>query len=88
MEFFDGQLQNHEKELNVVMPKFKSEFEKDLIPTLKAMGMVLPFLEGLADFSNLSPVWGLYIGMVKQKTYIEVHEKRSRSSCRDGCGNS
>lgn len=73
-------LQNHEKELNVVMPKFKSEFEKDLIPTLKAMGMVLPFLEGLADFSNLSPVWGLYIGMVKQKTYIEVHEKGAEAA--------
>jgi hypothetical protein len=33
------------------------------------MGMVLPFMEGAADFGNLSPVGGLYIGLVKQKTY-------------------
>ena len=73
-------LESNNRELEVSMPKFKTEFEKDLIPTLRAMGMTLPFIEGAADFSNLSPVTGLFIGLVKQKTYIEVNEKGTQAA--------
>ncbi|NLA14912.1 MAG: serpin family protein [Bacteroidales bacterium] len=73
-------LECNNRKLEVSMPKFTTEFEKDLIPTLWAMGMTLPFIEGAADFSNLSPVSGLFIGLVKQKTYIEVNEKGTRAA--------
>lgn len=73
-------LAESERKLTVSMPKFKYEYEKDLIPTLEAMGMILPFVEGAADFSNLSPVGGLYIGLVKQKTYVEINEKGTEAA--------
>ncbi len=66
--------------LTVALPKFTFKYEKDLIPTLKAMGMVLPFMGGTADFGNLSEVDGLYIGLVKQKTYIDVSEKGTEAA--------
>jgi serpin B len=37
-------------------------------------------MEGAADFGNLSPVGGLYIGLVKQKTYIDVSEKGTEAA--------
>ncbi|HPB78093.1 MAG: serpin family protein [Bacteroidales bacterium] len=73
-------MKQSEKKLTISMPKFKYEYEKDLIPTLQAMGMELPFVEGAADFSNLSAVTGLYIGLVKQKTYVEINEKGTEAA--------
>lgn len=75
-----NKLENRKEKLNVVMPRFKSEYEKDLIPTLQAMGMTLPFMAGVANFSNLSPAAGLYIGLVKQKTFVEVHEEGAEAA--------
>lgn len=73
-------LERFERKLTVSMPKFRFEYEKDLIPTLQAMGMTIPFMEGMADFSNMSPSGGLYIGLVKQKTYIEVNEEGTEAA--------
>lgn len=73
-------LERNKRRLTVSMPKFKYEYEKNLIPTLQAMGMVIPFIGGVADFSNLSPVSGLYISLVKQKTFIEVNEKGTEAA--------
>ena len=44
------------------------------------MGISLPFVQVAADFSNLSPVTELFIGLVKQKTYIEVNEKGTQAA--------
>ena len=73
-------LEDFERKLTVSMPKFRFEYEKDLIPTLQAMGMTVPFMEGMADFSNMSPSGGLYIGLVKQKTYVEVNEEGTEAA--------
>ncbi|MDD2289878.1 MAG: serpin family protein [Bacteroidales bacterium] len=73
-------MKQSDRKLTISMPKFKYEYEKDLIPTLQAMGMELPFIEGAADFSNLSPITGLYIGLVKQKTYVEINEKGTEAA--------
>ncbi len=73
-------LERFERKLTVSMPKFRFEYEKDLIPTLQAMGMTIPFMEGMADFSNMSPSGGLYIGLVKQKTYVEVNEEGTEAA--------
>lgn len=74
------ELKDSERKLTVSMPKFRFEYEKDLIPTLQAMGMIIPFMEGMADFSNMSPSGGLYIGLVKQKTYVEVNEEGTEAA--------
>jgi serine protease inhibitor len=73
-------LKDFERKLTVSMPKFRFEYEKNLIPTLEAMGMTIPFMEGMADFSNMSPSGGLYIGLVKQKTYVEVNEEGTEAA--------
>lgn len=73
-------LERFERKLTISMPKFRFEYEKDLIPTLQAMGMTIPFMEGMADFSNMSPSGGLYIGLVKQKTYVEVNEEGTEAA--------
>lgn len=73
-------LEDFERKLTVSMPKFRFEYEKDLIPTLQAMGMTIPFMEGMADFSNMSSSGGLYIGLVKQKTYVEVNEEGTEAA--------
>jgi len=73
-------LKDSERKLTVSMPKFRFEYEKDLIPTLQAMGMTIPFMEGMADFGNMSPSVGLYIGLVKQKTYVEVNEEGTEAA--------
>ena len=41
--------------------------------------MTLPFIEGAADFSNLSPVTDCY-WISKTKTYIEVNEKGTQAA--------
>jgi len=75
-----NELEDYERKLTVSMPKFRFEYEKDLIPTLQAMGMTIPFMEGMADFSNMSPSGGLYIGLVKQKTYVEINEEGTEAA--------
>jgi len=78
--FLVSSLENFERKLTLSMPKFRFEYEKDLIPTLQTMGMTIPFMEGMADFSNMSPSGGLYIGLVKQKTYVEVNEEGTEAA--------
>lgn len=67
-------------ELSVTLPRFSFTYEADLIPALKALGMTLPFNASLADFSRLSPEEGLYIDLVKQKTYVEVTEEGTQAA--------
>lgn len=59
--------------IEVTMPRFKFEFELQLIPVLKQMGMQKAFAASLANFSNISDV-DLFISQVIHKTYIDVNE--------------
>jgi serine protease inhibitor len=56
----------------VELPRFKLENEYDLTHVLPPMGMALAFTPQ-ADFSGISDE-PLYIGFVKQKTYLDVNE--------------
>lgn len=62
--------------LNVRLPRFTMEYStKDMmIPVLQQMGVVDAFNGTTADFSRLTPEPNVYIGLVKQNTFIQVDE--------------
>lgn len=58
------------------MPKFSFGNEIKLIPILENMGMIDAFIPGIANFSGITDNWeGLFIDLVKHKTFIEVNEE-------------
>ena len=74
-----GQLR--EGRIDVHMPRFRLEYERVLNETLQAMGMEVAFDRNRADFSEMSPIGSdLYIGNVKQKTFVEVNEEGTEAA--------
>ncbi len=65
-----SQLQDRRHEL--MLPRFKLEYEVRLNDTLEALGMEVAFGGG-ADFSGMGP--SLFISEVKHKTFVEVNEE-------------
>lgn len=65
--------------VDLKLPKFKLEYERDLKEDLMKMGMVLPFSRDEADFSNISNT-DLFIGLVKQNTFVEVNEEGTEAA--------
>ncbi len=61
--------------MNVVMPKFKLEYELEMKDVLSSLGMGVAFAPSEADFSGIydgrPPV---YISKVKHKTFVDVDE--------------
>lgn len=66
-------------ELNLYLPKFTFEYEKELKEILSIMGMEIAFTVG-ADFANINPNADLYISKVKHKTFIEVNEEGTEAA--------
>ncbi len=60
----------------ILLPKFKMEYEKSLIPLLTQLGMGVAFSG--ADFSGIGE--GLVISEVKHKTYIDVNEEGTEAA--------
>jgi serpin B len=62
--------------VNTGLPKFKSEYSKELVEPLKAMGLSEGFNSKSADFTRMaaSDRGNIYIGDVLHKTYIAVDE--------------
>jgi serpin B len=60
-------------QLQVSIPKFKIEFEEKLNDMLIGFGMKDAFGHN-ANFSNITEKTGLYVDLVKQKSYIDVNE--------------
>ena len=65
------------KSVNLGLPKFKIEYEKQLNETLKELGMESAFSG--ADFSNLSSGPGS-ISEVKHKTFVDVNEEGTEAA--------
>ncbi|HOO86005.1 MAG TPA: serpin family protein [Prolixibacteraceae bacterium] len=66
-------------DLNIALPKFKSEYEVKLNDVLAAMGMGVAFSIS-ADFSGITPGGGIYIDYVQHNTFIEVDENGTEAA--------
>jgi serine protease inhibitor len=70
--------QMRERKGTVELPRFKLENDYDLTAVLPSMGMPLAFTTR-ADFSAMSDE-PLFIGFVKQKTYVDVNEQGTEAA--------
>ena len=65
--------------MDLYLPKLKLEYERSLNDDLKAMGMSRAFDSVRADFSRIANA-SLYISLVKQKTFVDIHEEGTESA--------
>lgn len=66
--------------VNVLMPKFKLEFKKELASTLAKLGAPNAFDTDKADFSGLSNEDGIFISKVIHQAVVEVNEKGTEAA--------
>jgi serpin B len=59
--------------VNLQLPRFKVEYEKNLNDDLKALGLPSIFTTN-SDFSRINPDAALYVSLVRQKTFAQVDE--------------
>lgn len=65
----------------VVLPKFKLEYESSLKNALKALGMDIAFDPDKADFKNMfAKPMQAYISEVLHKTYVDVNEEGTEAA--------
>ncbi len=69
----------------IQLPKFQFDYEADLIPALKALGMGIAFEAGRADFSGLTELEA-FISQVRHKTFIEVNEAGTEAAAATAIG--
>lgn len=72
-------------ETQIEIPRFTLHTEIMLNSSLMALGALLPFDAQLADFSHMTQQ-GLFISMVKQKTFIKVDETGAEAAAVTGIG--
>ena len=63
---------------DMILPRFKLEYEVTLNHTLKALGMDIAFSSN-ANFSGMGPP-DLFISEVKHKTFVEVNEEGTEAA--------
>ena len=66
-------------EMQLFLPRFRMAYERTLNDDLAALGMVDAF-DHRADFTRLSPVDGLLISEVKQKSWVDVNEEGTEAA--------
>ena len=84
METLDDRLMRmHRRKGEIVLPKFKHEYEQNLNTVLGALGMDIAFDPGRADFYRMldSPIdMAFYISEVLHKTFVEVNEEGTEAA--------
>jgi serpin B len=66
-------------ETEIIMPKFKFDYEKVLNDQLGALGMTDAFDPNLADLSGISDE-DIFVSFVKQNTFVEVNEEGTEAA--------
>ncbi|GBM18216.1 Serpin B6 [Araneus ventricosus] len=74
----------YKTKVEVSLPKFKMEFEKELSPEVKALGANKIFSAGSADFSGMTPSKNVCVTQVIHKAIIEVNEEGSEAAAVTG----
>jgi serpin B len=66
-------------EAEIILPKFKFEYERKLNEQLKSLGMTDAFNPELADLSGISDK-DIYVNFVKQSTFVDVNEEGTEAA--------
>ena len=74
------------RQVDLYLPRFKVEESYDLVPTLKALGMVGAFRAGVADFSGMTERCDLVVSTVIHKSFVEVTEEGTEAAAATGIG--
>jgi serine protease inhibitor len=73
--------QFHDQEVDLYLPKLKVSYERALIADLTTLGIKQAFVPGGADFTRMSPAGrDLFISVVKQKAYVDIHEEGTEAA--------
>jgi serpin B len=79
-ESWHNAMQMHSFEVNLRLPRFKSECKYEMSESiLPAMGMNIPFTE-FADFSGITNDASLMISRVIHKTFVDVNEEGTEAA--------
>ena len=70
----------HDADVQLFLPRFRMAYERTLNDDLAALGMVDAFDDLRADFTRMSPVDGLFISKVKQKSWVDVNEEGTEAA--------
>jgi serpin B len=68
----------------VRLPRFELGWEKALNDPLEALGMTDAFNGGAADFRRLTPEGGVWLSLVKQKSFVKVDEEGTEAAAVTG----
>lgn len=81
-EFMNAVSNTETTEVITRLPKFSSEYTKEMKGVLSSLGIPTAFNEALADFSKIgkSSNGNIFIGSVLHKTYISVDEKGTKAA--------
>ena len=65
---------------DIQLPRFKLEYDTDLVKPLTEMGMGIAFSAALADFSKMRSQNDLFISKVIHKSFVEVNEEGTEAA--------
>ena len=73
-------LLDNKRLVNIRLPRFIFDYEKDLNEALINLGMEDAFNENMADFSRINTHPDLYVSKVRHKSFVEVNEEGTEAA--------
>ncbi|XP_076348077.1 uncharacterized protein LOC143245606 [Tachypleus tridentatus] len=73
-----------EVKVDVILPKFKLIDERDLVPSLRQLGVNRLFTPHQSNLSGINGEQGLFVSGIKHKAVIEVNEEGSEAAAVTG----